>query len=763
MQKSDLKRFLLLLLLLGSAFYWSSTLQAQRTFDDDSIEEPLDSIQNSLPTDTLRGGERAQGDGFLEEDTLDIPLRISQVKYITDLEFGNWQMPDTNLTNQQYYLPTEQPFNHYRRLGGLGLYHYPTYFEPSTSLKFDWGYNNLNQYPIQRRYFQANYPLTKAQYVWGLHNEQYFRVMHTQNLNPFFNLLVDYQVMGAEGLYQHQKTNAQNLVLGTSFQSKNQRYQNHLTYAWNRYKLEENGGVDDFRLDLVRTYNKPLLDVNLANARHDNVDRSIKMWHSYDFGFSKSRKDSVKVKKMVPKILELDNINNINNGSSTPMIDALFGEEPGVDTLTIDSLSISAVDSIEVDSIKVDSMKVDTMKVDTMKVDTMKVDTIMVEVERDSVFMVKDFYPSFRLFHQFEFLNDKHHYGDNSFPIDFYPTIYYDSLQTDDTLTRNHFSNEIGLLFLGSNFFQKDTTDTHLRAKFSLTHEYIRFKTLNTSGGQIEIPQEEENTFLQLKFFNQRKRLQYFLLLEKGLIGWNASGLKAHLQANYEIPFGRIGLEYLSNRSAPSYVYTRIATNHHRWINENLSDISVNKIGLRFSALKGNLELSANQYLVNNYTYFDSTQTVSQLPEQLSVQQFSITGKANKGKWFGQAHLLFQNSNNNQLPIPNLMLTASVWHETKIFNAMWLEIGGLIDYNSNYFTPLFAPSMEQFYWQENEEATFYPNVDLFINARVRTVRFIIRTQNMTQDLFQDPETTYSKGYPMLDRGVKLGLTWWFFD
>lgn len=728
---SQWSKVLVLLCIIVLSLLYTPQLLAQRTFDSDSVEQPLDSLNNPVfQNDSIKinSADPNSTDGFLEKDTLDVPLRISQVQYTTDLEFGNWQMPDTNITNQQYYLPTETPFNEFKRMGSLGMHHYPVLFQPNTSLKFNWGYNNLNQYPRERRYFQANYPLSKAEYITGTHKEQFFHVMHTQNINPFLNVLVDYQVAGAEGLYQNQKTNAQNLILGTSFQTKNKRYQNHLTYQWNRYKLEQNGGVNDPNLDLASSFAKIGLSVNLTNARHDNVDRTATMWHSFDFGFTKSREDSATIKKMVPKIVAVDTT------SATPMIDALLSGEAE------DSLSNQVVDS-----------------------SNFRMDTTMVEIEKDTFFMVKDFYPAFRLFHEFKFINDKHHYGDSQF-FDFYPNTFYSENSTDDTLIRNQVVNEVGVLFLGKNFIEKDTSDTRLRAKASLVHEYARLNTLNTAEiGTYVRSRKIGNLFAQFKFFNQRDKLHYFLNLEKGISGRNASGWNAKLKLNYQFSFANLGLEYLTNRQAPDYVYTDIATNHHQWYNSNLRSIAVNKITGTIGLFEGDLAVSFSQYLVDNYIYFNQLQEVNQLSNQLSIQQASISGKANRGRWYGQGTLVFQNANSRFLPIPNLMLNGSVWYENKIFQSMWIEIGTMFEYNSNYFTPLFAPSMEQFYWQDQEEATFYPQFDLFINARVRTVRFIVRSQNLTADLFQAANPTYVNGYPMLDRGVKLGVTWWFFD
>ena len=729
---------------------YSTNLLGQRTFERDSIEEPIDSLVNTLEDDSLQF--KKDDDGFLEKDTLDIPNRISKVAYTVDLEFGNWQMPDTNITNQQYYLPPEQPLNHYKWLGNIGLHHYPVFFQPNSQLNFDWGLNNLNQYPQERRFYKAGYPLTVAQYVWGLHGEQFFRTMHTQNVNPYVNILVDYQVVGAEGIYANQKTNAQNLIFGTSFKTKSGRYQNHLTYRWNRYKLSQNGGVNDTALDSTSTFNKPLLNVNLINGRHDNRDRTINMWHAWDIGFFKYRKDSIKIKVLVPQVVSTDSVNTATE-IETPLLDLL--ESDSLETEVKDKAGTTNAINVQNDSIN------DLINEEASTIG--KTDTIMVEVEQDSVFTVKDFYPTFRFFHDLTFLSDEHHYGDFNFPTDFYPINHYSNIATDDSLTRNQWTNEFGVLFLGKNFVKSDTSDTHFRAKLSFVHEYIRFKTLNTGNGQFINSRDRDNAYGQLKLFNYGQKITYSLELAKGILGWNASAWKAHLKADYKTKFGTLGGEYLTNRKRPEEIYTRIYTNHHQWTNQNLQSVVTNKIGANLTILDGKVELSAAQYLIDNYTYFNQNQEVSQLADQLSIQQLSATGKGKVNNWHGQVNMVLQNANTDYLPIPNFMLTGSVWYETKIFKAMWIEIGGMFEYNSNYYTPLFAPSIEQFYWQDQAKTSFYPQADVFINARVRTVRFIVRTQNMTQNIFQSSNLTYVEGYPMLDRGVKLGLTWWFFD
>ena len=75
--------------------------------------------------------------------------------------------------------------------------------------------------------------------------EQVIELMHTQNVKPNFNFAFQYRLINSPGFFKNQKTNHNNYLLTSRYETINKRYNAYLILLGNKLQSGENGGIQD--------------------------------------------------------------------------------------------------------------------------------------------------------------------------------------------------------------------------------------------------------------------------------------------------------------------------------------------------------------------------------------------------------------------------------------------------------------------------------------------------------------------------------------
>jgi len=118
----------------------------------------------------------------------------------------------------------------------------------STRLQAGWdpGFHAYDAYKwhLSRvRFFTTSKPLTELGYSLGSRAEQIIEILHTQNISPNWNASLQYRLINAPGTFRNQKTNHNNYLFTSWYQSTNRRYNNYFVILANRLNAGENGGI----------------------------------------------------------------------------------------------------------------------------------------------------------------------------------------------------------------------------------------------------------------------------------------------------------------------------------------------------------------------------------------------------------------------------------------------------------------------------------------------------------------------------------------
>lgn len=155
---------------------------------------------------------------------------------------------DTTLHRFQNYNPLITPEHPSAHLGNLGLPYRDLLFNPAKTIGFDPGFHSLDRFKLTQdsiKYYRARTPYTSLYYVNGSRTEQVFRVTHSQNVKPNWNVGGNYFRVGARGIYRNQNSDHLNAAVFSWYESPGKRYNLLVNGLFNTLQTEENGSVQN--------------------------------------------------------------------------------------------------------------------------------------------------------------------------------------------------------------------------------------------------------------------------------------------------------------------------------------------------------------------------------------------------------------------------------------------------------------------------------------------------------------------------------------
>lgn len=133
-------------------------------------------------------------------------------------------------------------------LGNTGNATRSLLFSPELRSGFDPGFHAFDVYKWNMskvRFFNTTKPYSEINYLLGSRVEQLIELLHTQNIKPNWNLSFNYRLINGPGFFKSQKTNHNNYLFTSKYQSKNLRYNNYMVLLGNKMQSSENGGILD--------------------------------------------------------------------------------------------------------------------------------------------------------------------------------------------------------------------------------------------------------------------------------------------------------------------------------------------------------------------------------------------------------------------------------------------------------------------------------------------------------------------------------------
>ncbi|MEO8404022.1 MAG: putative porin [Chitinophagaceae bacterium] len=133
-------------------------------------------------------------------------------------------------------------------LGNTGTASRSILFSPLMQPGWDPGFHafDIYKYKLEKvRFFNTTRPYSELNYMLASRAEQLIEILHTQNIKPNWNFLLQYRLTNAPGFFKNQKTNHNNYLFTTWYQTINKRYNLYLVLLGNKMESGENGGIQD--------------------------------------------------------------------------------------------------------------------------------------------------------------------------------------------------------------------------------------------------------------------------------------------------------------------------------------------------------------------------------------------------------------------------------------------------------------------------------------------------------------------------------------
>lgn len=206
---------------------------------------------------------------------------------------------DTTLTGIQQFSPIAQPRRPTVGTGLVGLAATSLLFEPVKTIGFETGFHSLDYYKFTHddvKFYRARTPFTSLSYISAGDNVQLLKIIHSQNIKPNWNFGANFNRIGANGFYQHQRGDDLNGALFTWYHTKNKRYNVWVDAVFNTLKAEENGSILKDSIIFAPAGNnlatKEAEPVRFKNARQLYRDNSLMIRQSYFVGRIDSTENS---------------------------------------------------------------------------------------------------------------------------------------------------------------------------------------------------------------------------------------------------------------------------------------------------------------------------------------------------------------------------------------------------------------------------------------------------------------------------------------
>jgi len=193
---------------------------------------------------------------------------------------------DSTLFLNHLILPGQKNMSFVSYLGNMGSPLIPDHFfdrYEDVPFLFSSGFAYYQQPVLERRHFNVRRPHTQIDYSTGgsrKNAEQNLLIMHTQNVNRYTNIGLQYNYYSTKGIYENQLTRNNDFTFFASYYKHRLMAQG--TFAYTYIKNQENGGLldDKFIQDTVVEPN--LVPFSLKKASTEYRKRSFSGVVGYD-------------------------------------------------------------------------------------------------------------------------------------------------------------------------------------------------------------------------------------------------------------------------------------------------------------------------------------------------------------------------------------------------------------------------------------------------------------------------------------------------
>lgn len=340
----------------------------------------------------------------------------------------------------------------------------------------------------------------------------------------------------------------------------------------------------------------------------------------------------------------------------------------------------------------------------------------------------------------------------------YYPAFYYDSARTHDSTFYRKIENELEWK-RADNGKHRGIMD-QLGAGLSIRHQLImlRQRDVDTTFNTIIVGAQLFNTYSRNAFW-------WNISGSYGLNGYNKNDFMAVAAVHKKLADSLIDitLKGTERSQMADFIYTTEHTNNFIW-NNNFLKVRQSGAELSFLLRKYRLQLSAAYNAYTNVLYFDNYAIARQYTATIPVFSLFLKKDFVLYNWHLNNRITYQEvPGSTVIRLPQFIFEHSLYYERELLNkALLLQIGAGIFYNTSYYADGYMPVTGEFYLQNNRKYGDYPFIDVFLCARVKTVKLFFKVDHINSGA-SGINYMLTPGYLYPYRTFKFGVSWRFYD
>ncbi|MGM9805228.1 MAG: putative porin [Candidatus Aphodosoma sp.] len=209
--------------------------------------------------------------------------------------------------------------------------------------------------------------------------------------------------------------------------------------------------------------------------------------------------------------------------------------------------------------------------------------------------------------------------------------------------------------------------------------------------------------------------------------------------------------------------YKDYYSNHFRWDSlEYKKQISLDIHG-RISLPKRNTSLGVQFRNITNYVYLDEAAIPQQYGANIQVLAVDLTTQIKMWRFYLDAKAVYQlTSNRDILPLPDVALYGNFYYKDLFFKVLTVQLGVSVRYHTAYYGNVWMPALGQFHLQRELKVGNYPEMNVYANFHLKTVRFFVQYYHWNKGLFGKSYLSMP-GYPINPGTFQFGLSWNFWN
>jgi hypothetical protein len=334
------------------------------------------------------------------------------------------------------------------------------------------------------------------------------------------------------------------------------------------------------------------------------------------------------------------------------------------------------------------------------------------------------FYPKLRFQHTFTYGTYNYEFKDELPDSALYQNWYDTTLNQRDTLLVSDkwkiISNDFSLL----QFPDTKNSGQYLMAGARLENITGTFSSGSKSFYNIVLHGEYRN----------KTRNKLWDILAKGefyLNGLNSGDYNAYASLSRYLNkrWGNVSLLFNNVNRSPSFIYNTMSSfNFENTASYNKENIII----LKATADNPFISLSAANYFITNYLFFSGYRKTEQYNKVLNLLQLSAAKKIRLTKrwnWYIEATLQ-QTDAAAPINLPLVYTRNRIAYEGLFFKNLNLSTGFEIRYYTPYKASNYSPVMGQFMPQDTTTISNRPDINAFMNFRIKSFTGYFRAENL---------------------------------